>query len=75
VPALFLLLGPKTYSGGRRAFQQQSGEEKMEKSSKGLQSVSDDDGTPYVRHCKFVGLVTRTELENVFMCTWRNFLN
>ena len=35
VPALFLLLGPKTYSSGRRAFQQQSGEEKMEKISKG----------------------------------------
>ena len=40
-----------------------------------LQSVSDDDGTPYVRHCKFVGLVTGTELENVYMCMWRNFLN
>ena len=33
MPALFLLLGPKTYSGGRRAFQQQSGEEKIEKIS------------------------------------------
>ena len=35
VPALFLLLGPKTYSGGRRAFQKQSGEEKWKKMSKG----------------------------------------
>ena len=38
-----------------------------------LQSVSDDGGNPYVRHCKFVGLVTRTELGNVYMCTWKNF--
>ena len=38
MPALFLLLGPKTYSGGRRAFQQQSGEEN-EKNVKGFCKV------------------------------------
>ena len=75
MPALFLLLGPKTYSGGRRAFQQQSGEENGKKCQRVLQSFSDDDGTPYVRHCKFVGLVTRTELGNVDMCMWKNFSN
>jgi hypothetical protein len=48
---------------------------KWKKFQRVLQSVSDDDGTPYVRHCKFVGLVTGTELENVYMCMWRNFLN
>ena len=40
----------------------------MEKCQRVLQSVSDDDGTPYVRHCKFVGLVKQEQIWEMCTC-------
>ena len=38
-----------------------------------MPSVSINVINPYVRHCKFVGLVARPELAKVYMCTWKDF--